>query len=72
MVSDNFQIGPDGAFERLEINKEELLKLYMKWVNEVSEECDWKTSFGPEEIVNSIANILENNPQLYNSIPLNV
>lgn len=67
MISDNFQIGPDGAFERLEINKEELLKLYMEWVNEVSEECDWKTSFGPEEIVNSIANILENNPQLYNS-----
>ena len=67
MISDNFQIGPDGAFERLEINKEELLKLYMKWVNKVSEECDWKTSFGPEEIVNSIANILENNPQLYNS-----
>ena len=65
MISDNFQIGPDGAFERLEINKEKLLKLYMEWVNEVSEGCDWKTSFGPEEIVNSIANILENNPQLY-------
>ena len=65
MISDNFQIGPDGAFERLEINKEELLKLYMKWVNKVSEECDWKTSFGPEEIVNSIANILESNPYLY-------
>lgn len=67
MISDNFQIGPDGAYERLEINKEELLKLYMEWVNEVSEECDWKTSFGPEEIVNSIVNILENNPHLYNS-----
>ena len=65
MISDNFQIGPDGAYERLEINKEELLKLYMEWVNEVSEECDWKTSFGPEEIVNSIVNILENNPHLY-------
>jgi hypothetical protein len=65
MISDNFQIGPDGAYERLEINKEELLKLYMEWVNKVSEECDWKTSFGPEEIVNSIANILENNPYLY-------
>jgi hypothetical protein len=64
MISDNFQIGPDGAFERLEINKEELFKLYMKWVNEVSEECDWKTSFGAEEIVYSIANILETNPQL--------
>jgi hypothetical protein len=48
------------------INKEELFKLYMEWVDKVSEECDWKTSFGPAEIVYSIANILETNPQLYN------
>ena len=48
----------------MKINKEELYKLYMEWVNEVSEECDWKTSFGPEEIVDSIVNIIENNPQL--------
>ena len=67
MISDNFQIGPDGAFERLQIDKEELFKLYMQWVDEVSEECDWKTSFGPEEIVYSIANILETNPQLINN-----
>jgi len=46
------------------INKEELFKLYMEWVNKVSENNDWKTSFGPEEIVHSIANIIENNPQL--------
>jgi len=72
---DNFQMKSDGTFERLEINtfkrleinKEELLKLYMKWVNKVSEECDWKTSFGAEEIVYSIANILETNPQLINN-----
>jgi hypothetical protein len=63
-VSDNFQIGPDGAFERLEIDKEKLYELYMNWVNDVAEECDWKTSFGPKEIVNAIANILETNPQL--------
>jgi hypothetical protein len=48
----------------MQINKEELYKLYMEWVNRVSEDCDWKTSFGAEEIVHSIANILENNPQL--------
>lgn len=48
----------------MKINKDELFKLYMKWVYEVAEECDWKTSFGPEEIVHSIANIIENNPQL--------
>ena len=63
-VSDNFQIGPDGAFERLEIDKDQLYKLYMQWVDEVTEECDWKTHFEPEEIVHAIANILETNPQL--------
>ena len=49
------------------INKEELFKLYMQWVDQVSEDLDWKTSFGPEEIVYSIANILETNPQLINN-----
>jgi hypothetical protein len=48
----------------MNIDREELFNLYMKWVDEVTEECDWKTSFGPEEIVNSIATILENNPDL--------
>jgi hypothetical protein len=47
------------------INREELIKLYMQWVDEVSEECDWKTYFGPQEIVNAIVTILENNPELY-------
>ena len=48
----------------MKIDKEELFKLYMDWVDKVSEDCDWKTSFGPEEIVYSIVNIIENNPQL--------
>ena len=48
----------------MKINKEELFKLYMEWVDEIAEDNDWKTSFGPEEIVHSIANIIENNPQL--------
>ena len=51
----------------MQINKDELYKLYMEWVDRVSEDCDWKTSFGPEEIVHSIANILETNPQLINN-----
>ena len=49
----------------MKINKEELYKLYMEWVDQVTEECDWKTSFGPEEIVYAIAHILETNPHLY-------
>ena len=48
----------------MKINKEELFDLYMKWVNQVSEDIDWKTNFTPDEIVNAIATILENNPKL--------
>ena len=47
------------------LNKEKLHELYMQWVNQVADERDWKTSFGPEEIVGAIATILENNPHLY-------
>jgi hypothetical protein len=36
----------------------------MQWVDKVAEECDWKTHFGPEEIVYAIAEILENNLEL--------
>ena len=46
------------------IDKEELFKLYMQWVDQVSEDLDWKTHFGPEEIVYAIADIIENNPKL--------
>ena len=49
----------------MKINKEELYTLYMEWVEQVTEECDWKTSFGPKEIVEAISTILENNPHLY-------
>jgi hypothetical protein len=54
----------------MKINREKLYKLYMKWVEEVTEECDWKTSFGPEEIVNEIANIIEKNPSLIDNLNL--
>lgn len=48
----------------MNINREELFKLYMEWVDRVSEDCDWVTSFNAQDIVHSIANILENNPDL--------
>jgi len=51
--------------KKMTIDKEKLFELYMQWVDEVLEECDWKTSFEPEEIVYAIAAILENNPKLY-------
>ncbi len=46
------------------INKPKLYDLYMDKVSQISEICDWKTQFGPEEIVNLIAEIIENNPDL--------
>ena len=48
----------------MQIDKEELHWLYTEWVYRVSDDCDWKNTFTTEEIVNEIANILENNPQL--------
>lgn len=51
----------------LKINREELHKLYMKEVETICDECDWVTSFGPEDIVCIIAGIIEKNPGLLNT-----
>lgn len=32
----------------------------MAWVKKVSESCEWKSTFGPEEIVDKICSIIEN------------
>jgi len=48
----------------MKVDKEKLYELYMNWVDEVTDNCDWKTSFGPEEIVHAIGVIIENNPDL--------
>jgi hypothetical protein len=61
---DEFFKNMESCLKEVSIDKKELYKLYMEWVNQVTEECDWKTHFEPEEIVYSIANILENNPDL--------
>lgn len=47
---------------KLKINRDNLHKLYMQKINEICEICDWKTEFGPEEIINIISNIIEGNP----------
>ena len=65
----NKRYPPEDEFEDdvgsgMKIDKDELFKLYMEWVDKVSEDNDWKTSFGPKEIVDSIVSIIENNPQL--------
>lgn len=46
------------------VDKDRLYNLYMDWVRKVLEECDWKTSFAPQEIVHSIGRIIEDNPDL--------
>jgi hypothetical protein len=48
----------------ISIKKKELYDLYMTEVDSICEICDWKTEFNPTEIVNIIANIIENNPQI--------
>jgi len=35
--------------------------LYMKWVDDVSEACDWKTQFDPQEIVDKICSLINEN-----------
>ena len=48
----------------MNIDKQKVYTLYMQWVKQVAEECDWKTSFSPAEIVGAICVILEENPNL--------
>ena len=48
----------------MKINKEKLFELYMNKVDKICEECDWKTEFGPKEIVYIIATIIEKNPEI--------
>jgi len=48
----------------MKIDRQKLFELYMKKVEEIAEECDWKTHFGPEEIVSLIAGLIEATPSL--------
>ena len=41
------------------MNKEKIFKLYMQWVDKVTEDNDWKTQFTPKEIVYKICEIIE-------------
>ena len=45
----------------MKINKDILYELYMQKVDKICDECDWVTSFGPREIVDIIADIIEKN-----------
>ena len=40
----------------------------MDWVNGIAEKCDWKSTFGPEEIVGMISTIIEQHPEVYETV----
>ena len=48
----------------IKIDKEKLFELYMKEVDRIADECDWKTRFGPHEIIIMIGSIIEQNQEL--------
>ena len=48
----------------MKIDRKKLHEMYMAKVNQIADECDWVTSFGPEAIVNMIADIIEKNQEL--------
>lgn len=53
----------------IQIDRDRLYEKYMDWVNQVSEDCEWKTFFGAEEIVNKISDILEEDSQMIHQFP---
>ena len=48
----------------MKINKEKLYELYMQAVDEILDECDWKTHFTAQECVYLVLRVLEQNPEL--------
>ena len=56
----------------MKIDRQKLYKLYIDKINQISEEnLDWKTQFTPEEIVNLISGIIEENNDVYELKSLN-
>lgn len=45
--------------DKIQLNKEEILKKYLHVVDVITDACDWKSSFSPEEIVDIICAIIE-------------
>ena len=53
----------------MEINKQDLLEAYLTSIDNILEECDWKTHFTGDEICAIIYEILKkNNARLYLSL----
>ncbi|MEK6881471.1 MAG: hypothetical protein AABY22_17750 [Nanoarchaeota archaeon] len=45
----------------MNINRDKLYNLYMDKINDITGNCEDKSIFGPKEIVNIIADLIENN-----------
>lgn len=41
------------------MDKENIYKKYMAWVEAVAEECEWKTSFTAKELVFKVCSLIE-------------
>jgi hypothetical protein len=50
--------------KQIKIDRTVLHEIYMDHVNQICEDLEWKTHFGPKEIVDIMATILEKNPEL--------
>lgn len=48
----------------IKIDRKTLHNLYMKEVEQICEDLEWKTHFSPKEIVDLIATLLEKNTNL--------
>ena len=47
--------------DKINITKDKLLLLYINKVDEISDFCDWKTSFSGEEVCSIVVDILKAN-----------
>lgn len=48
----------------MKIDKQKLLDIYLKEVNNIFEVCDWKTHLTPKEIVDILSELIEKNPTI--------
>jgi len=49
----------DIHMDKIKLNKEDILKKYLYVVKVITNTCDWKSTFEPEEIVDIICAIIE-------------
>lgn len=48
----------------MKIDRKRLYEIYMERIEFIVNSCDWKTSLTPEEIIDILSNVIEDNPEL--------